>query len=226
MNTNFSRIITLLRKEQGISQKKAAADLGVSQALLSHYEKGIRECGLDFVVRVADYYHVSCDYLLGRTADKEGAILSVDNIPDGLPGESDAVRTAGPALHKKLIVNSLHVLFDMLQRSENAGVTAYASAYLSLCIYAVFRTLYAANPKNLPGLFSLSDDTFRMAAAPGSLKELAGLMLLCAGKPCGGYEPLSPAKAPLLLPDQLSRDYPLFAASLLGLLKNAEDRLD
>ena len=48
----FNRIIKLLRKERGITQKQAAEDLGVSQALLSHYEKGIRECGLDFVVRV------------------------------------------------------------------------------------------------------------------------------------------------------------------------------
>ena len=67
MNSDFPRILTLLRKEQGISQKKAAADLGISQALLSHYEKGIRECGLDFIVRTADYYGVSCDYLLGKT---------------------------------------------------------------------------------------------------------------------------------------------------------------
>ena len=38
---NFNRILTLLRKERGITQKEAAAHLGVSQALLSHYEKGI-----------------------------------------------------------------------------------------------------------------------------------------------------------------------------------------
>ena len=44
---DFNRIIKLLRKERGITQKQAAEDLGVSQALLSHYEKGIRECGLD-----------------------------------------------------------------------------------------------------------------------------------------------------------------------------------
>ena len=55
MNSEFSRIISLLRKERNISQKQAAADLGVSQALLSHYEKGIRECGLDFIVKAADY---------------------------------------------------------------------------------------------------------------------------------------------------------------------------
>ncbi len=46
MNSHFPRIITLLRKERGLSQKSAAEQLGVSQALLSHYEKGIRECGL------------------------------------------------------------------------------------------------------------------------------------------------------------------------------------
>ena len=75
MNSDFPRILTLLRKEQGISQKKAAADLGISQALLSHYEKGIRECGLDFIVRTADYYGVSCDYLLGKTPHRQGEKL-------------------------------------------------------------------------------------------------------------------------------------------------------
>ena len=54
MGIEFNRIITLLRKERGITQKQAAQDLGISQAQLSHYEKGIRECGLAFVVQVAD----------------------------------------------------------------------------------------------------------------------------------------------------------------------------
>ena len=36
MNAEFPRLITLLRKEKGISQKQAAAELGISQALLSH----------------------------------------------------------------------------------------------------------------------------------------------------------------------------------------------
>ena len=40
MNSAFPRILTLLRKERGISQKEAASSLLVSQALLSHYEKG------------------------------------------------------------------------------------------------------------------------------------------------------------------------------------------
>ena len=70
MNNDFPRIITFLRKERGLSQKQAAEDLGVSQALLSHYEKGIRACGMDFLIKAADYYEVSADYLLGRTLQR------------------------------------------------------------------------------------------------------------------------------------------------------------
>ena len=82
MQSDFPRVLSLLRKEKGISQKEAAANLGVSQALLSHYEKGIRECGLDFLVRAADFYNVSTDYLLGRSADPEGLTIAAEDIPE------------------------------------------------------------------------------------------------------------------------------------------------
>ena len=75
---------------------------GISQALLSHYEKGIRECGLDFVIRCADYYHVSCDYLLGRSPDRNGATLSVEDIPDpdALGKENQIKGSILPTLNK------------------------------------------------------------------------------------------------------------------------------
>lgn len=72
MNKSFPTRMVLLRKERGLSQKEASACLGVSQALLSHYEKGIRECGLDFVVRAATLYQVTCDYLLGCSESRSG----------------------------------------------------------------------------------------------------------------------------------------------------------
>ena len=82
MQSDFPRVLSLLRKEKGISQKEAAEKLGVSQALLSHYEKGIRECGLDFLIRAADFYNVSTDYLLGRSADPEGLTIAAEDIPE------------------------------------------------------------------------------------------------------------------------------------------------
>ena len=126
MNSDFPRIVTLLRKERGLSQKQAAMELGVSQALLSHYEKGIRECGLDFVVRVANYYNVSCDYLLGRSADRQGATLHIDEISTedsrqktGKEQKSGAIVT----LNKRLVINSLNIIFELLEQAECKALT-------------------------------------------------------------------------------------------------------
>ena len=78
MNADFSRTLALLRQEKEISQRKAAADLGISQALLSHYENDAREPGLHFVCRVCDYYNVTADYLLGRSPNPDGVDRGAD----------------------------------------------------------------------------------------------------------------------------------------------------
>ncbi len=65
----FCDILADLRKRKGVSQRRAAADLHISQALLSHYENGAREPGLPFVCRACDYYGVTADYILGRSVD-------------------------------------------------------------------------------------------------------------------------------------------------------------
>ena len=72
MERSFSQTMSELRRERGLSQRSAAADLKISQALLSHYENGAREPGLGFVCRACRYYGVSADYLLGLT-DSSGA---------------------------------------------------------------------------------------------------------------------------------------------------------
>ena len=63
---SFCATLAALRRDKGVSQRKAAADLHISQALLSHYENGAREPGLPFLCRACDYYGVTADYLLGR----------------------------------------------------------------------------------------------------------------------------------------------------------------
>ena len=65
--SGFAKTLSQLRREKGLSQRRAAADLGISQALLSHYETGAREPKLDFVVKACDYYNVPADYVLGRS---------------------------------------------------------------------------------------------------------------------------------------------------------------
>ena len=74
----FAKNLSELRRRSGLSQRKAAADLKISQALLSHYENGAREPGLGFVCRVCDYYNVTADYLLGRSWNPNGIDRSAD----------------------------------------------------------------------------------------------------------------------------------------------------
>ena len=82
MERNFAAVMSELRHARGLSQRKVAADLKISQALLSHYENGIREPGLAFVVRACDYYQVSADYLLGRRVEREGG--RTQGAPEGV----------------------------------------------------------------------------------------------------------------------------------------------
>ena len=107
MSSDFSRSLTLLRKEKGISQRAAAKELGISQALLSHYENGIREPGLKFVTRACDYYGVSADYLLGRTLSRDGTtIVDAESLYDYSAEKDNVLRGSIMAtLSKKLLVN-------------------------------------------------------------------------------------------------------------------------
>ena len=72
MTEDFPRILSRLRKERRLNQRTAAAALHISQALLSHYENGLREPGLSFVDAACSYYGVSADYLLGRSTVRTG----------------------------------------------------------------------------------------------------------------------------------------------------------
>ena len=72
MERTFPATLSQLRKDRNLSQRQAAAELNISQALLSHYENGAREPGLAFICRACDYYGVSADYMLCRTDDPNG----------------------------------------------------------------------------------------------------------------------------------------------------------
>lgn len=56
-----------LRKSRRITQLKLAMDLNLTQNTISRYETGEREPGISELIAIADYFHVSVDYLLERT---------------------------------------------------------------------------------------------------------------------------------------------------------------
>lgn len=71
----MSRVILVrlkeLRKARRITQLKLAMDLNLTQNTVSRYETGEREPGIAELVRIADYFHISVDYLL---ADRKSVV--------------------------------------------------------------------------------------------------------------------------------------------------------
>ena len=94
MERSFPETLSALRRERNINQRVAAAELGISQALLSHYENGAREPGLSFVRRACDYYGVSADYLLGRSEEPDAAASAANTAAEYLDRLSRLINEA------------------------------------------------------------------------------------------------------------------------------------
>ena len=60
-----------LREDRDLKQKQIAAYLVCDQSLYSKYERGERPVPLDVIVKLADFYGVSVDYLIGRSDEKK-----------------------------------------------------------------------------------------------------------------------------------------------------------
>ncbi|HBN80842.1 MAG TPA: transcriptional regulator, partial [Ruminococcaceae bacterium] len=100
-----------------------------------------------------------------------GATLTVDDIPEPDAAGKENVMKGSllPILNKKLIANSLNIVYSLLQQYANKALTEEISAYLAVSVYKMFRILYSANPKNPQGLF----------AAPPSLEHGMSSSALC-----------------------------------------------
>ena len=97
MERSFPETLSALRRQKNISQRTAAAELNISQALLSHYENGAREPGIAFICRACDYYGVTADYLLCRSDEPDGASRICDMsraFLSQLRGMADRAETA------------------------------------------------------------------------------------------------------------------------------------
>ena len=143
MERNFPVILCELRKERGLSQKDAAARLGVSQALLSHYEKGIRECGQSFLIKAADFYGVTCDYLLGRTTSK--------NYRGGLDDLTEINKNESVASISTFVKAGL-TISEYMKKNHTLG-SVKTDLLMAVEIYKLIIELAAAGnlPKNWAG---------------------------------------------------------------------------
>lgn len=151
MNTEFCDILSMLRHERGVSQRNAASDLGISQALLSHYENGIREPGLAFVIKASKYYDVSSDYLLGisplRCPEDPGNCPSEKKTLDKFP----SVVSLGSALEITLKILCTYGDLELIEQ---------ATRYLSTATYKLMRYICMLNPQMKPVRITVPESSF------------------------------------------------------------------
>jgi len=69
--TSFSDRIVQLKTDRKMLQKDIASNIGLSLRAYQYYEKGQKEPTLSVLVRLADYFNVSMDYLAGRSDNPE-----------------------------------------------------------------------------------------------------------------------------------------------------------
>lgn len=215
MQEEFARRLSLLRQEKKLSQRKVAQSLGVSQALLSHYENGVREPGLSFVVNASRFYGVSCDYLLGNSISRDGMGLNPDNIYDVSEQKDNVLKgSVFVMLNKKLIINSVSMLMELLSKAGNKELASEVCNYLTVAFYKIFRLVYRLDKNNNLGEFPVSEDVFSESCDLELKKSELKLKSMKSDD----------ISMPIVMAD-LPRENSMLAPSLLSLLHNASEKL-
>lgn len=148
---------------------KAAKELGISQALLSHYENGIREPGLAFVKKACNYYHVSADYLLGRTLDRDGGMIDAESLYDSSDEKGTLRGSIAATLQKKMLVNTAGVLFELLGKTNDRTLITSAGSYLGGAFYQLYRALHRASGGK-EGYFGLDATAYQSGAVDAQMR--------------------------------------------------------
>ena len=176
MSEIFANTLSMLRQERKLSQRVVSKELGVSQAVLSHYENGVREPGLDFVVRAAEYYNVSTDYLLGRTMMREDFAVVPQEFTR-LQSENEQEQKGTREFYiaqKKMILHSLGMIFDIANQTNSLHVISNVSMYFNVAIYKMFRLICKlAGVEGTQDLFSIPDPVWEnLSSAEMELCEM------------------------------------------------------
>ena len=151
----FSDVFAALRREKQLSQRKVASDLKISQALLSHYENGLREPRLEFVVKACEYYGVSADYMLGRTAVRENPMLTGTGIAE--KGELADMWTGG---NMYSLINAITVMTNMIAGTYGEDAAKIAHEYFSVSAYTLFRYMKLEGDRDFVEMMKVPSHTF------------------------------------------------------------------
>ena len=108
----FSDISKALRKEKGLSQVKLAEALHVSKACISMIEVGINEPTANTLIKYADFFQCSTDYLLGREDDFGNVVIQGETNAPLSPDEQELLniyQSLSPAHRSQILEYARYV---------------------------------------------------------------------------------------------------------------------
>ena len=104
--TTIERILELI-KQRGVTQYRLSKDLGISESVISSWKRNVQKPSIDISVKIAEYFNVTTDYLLGVTENPE---TSAAKGQDYSKDETDLVST-----YRQLTPNSKQIVQTVAQ---------------------------------------------------------------------------------------------------------------
>lgn len=126
--------LKMLRESAGLSQEALAKKISISQSALGNYERGTRAPDKEIVVKLANSFDVSCDFLLGVSKDRRREMNLADltglsdftidfmkQLPYGVKTEIDAIIKKQPELLRWL----LYTIADLSRAAKTFSKSAW-----------------------------------------------------------------------------------------------------
>jgi len=162
--------------------------------------------------------------LLGRSPDRSGLTLNVDDIPNEADKKDDNKLKGSllPILSKKLLLNSISILYDFLLKNPDKNLVTEITHYLNSAVYKMFRIVYSSNSKNQEKMFSIPGNLYEGYVTSSMDRSEADIKDVLSSQPSNGHV-LSKEQFATST-EQLSTEYPQQASSLFNLIQEVETK--
>ena len=216
-----------LREDRDLRQQDIANLLHISQTVYSRYERGFQTIPVSHLLALADFYGTSTDYLLGRSANRNGGAVYQED-----PDEKDSFQDTKPkisvihALNRKIITDSVSIMYEALPQLNSKAVSADVTSYFTASVYKIYRMLYELYVPGTGKTFSIPSEIFEGYC--NSIMEMSCAKIKYESKfyQKTGQENGGKKQQNLLNPEALSEVYPEQYTSLSNLIQNAERKMN
>lgn len=150
--SNFTERLKFLRSRKGITQQELADAVGVSRTAITGYERLNKQPSFDLLIKIAEYFNVTTDYLLGKSdiEVEEDSKKYFSNYIDKLFINSEVPAFYWPNGDYMFKGTFIYSIYNMFMKSINHGLyypVLTATGDIQDCFDELFRCIDEANEK-------------------------------------------------------------------------------